>query len=437
MLVTASAHACEEILQPTFRPRGDADSLELFSLKNDFKYGVFNKWLLSDIGKTIVRKHLDNMNAQRVWEEFATHMTTSTKGKPEKRILHTYITPSVLDKSWKGTTEQFILHFNEQFRQLDEDSPPEESLPYTTGLTLPQTAVHNIPELRMVETMEEFISLSSSIPGPTMGYDNYLTLLQNACIRYDSNLKSRPSPASRAAYQHDLSHDLHDNPYPQDSSSSGTVYGGIDMPAEEFYLVHTTNLNRPPNVSNLTPRKPTTAPPPGRPTPRRSPGPIFLPANIYKLLSDVAIKELKKHNATTRSTPTTKRAVNNHDTDPHPEPSPTYTPTADPTPPDSTADPDLDNTEPCEAFTFDDSTLEHIIDTYSPCYSIKNPTSIMCLNTLPPIISLIDRGANGGLAASDVRILERTGQTVSVTGIGNLDKILLPVLLSSILIMAK
>ena len=30
----------------------------------------------------------------------------------------------------------------------------------------------------MVETVEEFISLSSSTPGPTMGYDNYLTLLQ-------------------------------------------------------------------------------------------------------------------------------------------------------------------------------------------------------------------------------------------------------------------
>ena len=45
--------------------------------------------------------------------------------------------------------------------------------------------------------MEEFISLSSTPPGPTMGYDNYLTLLQNACMRYDSNLQSRPSPASR------------------------------------------------------------------------------------------------------------------------------------------------------------------------------------------------------------------------------------------------
>ena len=175
VLVTARAHDCDEILQPTFRPRGDADSLELFRLKNDFMYSVFNKCLLSDMGKTIVRKHLDNMNAQQVWEEFATHVTTSSRGKAEKHRLHTYVTTTVLDKSWKGTTEQFILHFNEQFRQLDEVSPPEESLPYTTRLTLLQTAVHNIPELRMVETMEEIISLSSSTPGPTMGYDNYLT----------------------------------------------------------------------------------------------------------------------------------------------------------------------------------------------------------------------------------------------------------------------
>ena len=167
--------------------------------------------------------------------------------------------------------------------------------------------------------MEEFISLLSSTPGRTMGYDNYLTLLQNACIRYDSNLTSRPSPASRAAYQHEISHDQHDNLYPQDYSSTGTTYGGIDIPAEEFYQVHTTNHNRPSNVSTLTPRKPPTAPPTGRPNPIRSPGPIFLPANIYKLLSDVAIKELKKHNATTRSAPPPKRAVNTHDTEPHPE----------------------------------------------------------------------------------------------------------------------
>ena len=113
----------------------------------------------------------------------------------------------------------------------------------------------------------------------------------------------------------------------------------------------------------------------------------FLPT--YKLLSDVAIKELKKHNATTRSTPPPKRAVNTHDTDPHPKHPPTDTPTGDPTPPDSPADPDLDNTQPCEAFTFDDSTLEHIVDTYSPLTLSIKPTSTMCLNTPLLIIDLL------------------------------------------------
>ena len=267
--------------------------------------------------------------------------------------------------------------------------PQDKSLPYTTTLTLHQTAVHNIPELRMVETMEEFISLSSSTPGPTMGYDNYLTLLQNACIRYDSNLKSRPSPASRAAYQHDLSHDQHDNPYPQDYSSTGTTYGGIDMPAEEFYQVHTTNINRPPNVSTITPRKPTTAPPNGRPTPRRSPGPIFLPANIYKLLSDVAIKELKKHNATTRSTPPPKRAVNTHDTDPHPEHPPLTLPQViQPLqiPLQTLIWTTLNAVKPSPLMT---PPLSTSLIPIPPLTLSIRPTSIMCLNTLLPIVGLL------------------------------------------------
>ena len=128
--------------------------------------------------------------------------------------------------------------------------------------------------------MEEFISLSSSTSGPTMDYDNYLTLLQNACIRYAGTHTSKPSPASRAAYQHELSLDQPDHPYPQDYSSSGTTYGGIDMPAEEFYKVHTTNLNRPPSVSTLTPRKPTPSPPTGKPTPEGLLAPSsFLPTS--------------------------------------------------------------------------------------------------------------------------------------------------------------
>ena len=79
-------------------------------------YSVFNKVLQSDMGKTIVRKYAPTLDAQSVWKEFETHMSISSKGLNKKHRLHAYISTTVYDRSWKGTTEQFILHFHEQFR---------------------------------------------------------------------------------------------------------------------------------------------------------------------------------------------------------------------------------------------------------------------------------------------------------------------------------
>ena len=61
-------------------------------------------------------------DAQSVWRELSERMRTSSKGSSEKRRLTQYVTNTVLDDNYKGTTEQFVLHFNEQFRQLDEIS---------------------------------------------------------------------------------------------------------------------------------------------------------------------------------------------------------------------------------------------------------------------------------------------------------------------------
>ena len=43
---------------------------------------------------------------------------------------------------------------------LDEVTPLEEHLPHSVRLTLLQTAVRSIPELRIVETMEECMYLT-------------------------------------------------------------------------------------------------------------------------------------------------------------------------------------------------------------------------------------------------------------------------------------
>ena len=96
-------------------------------------FSIFNPSLQTDIGKTI---HLDTTNTQSVWRELSEHMRTSSKGALEKRRLTQYVTNTVLDENFYETTEQFVLHFKKQFRQLDEISDDSEKLPTTVMLPL-------------------------------------------------------------------------------------------------------------------------------------------------------------------------------------------------------------------------------------------------------------------------------------------------------------
>ena len=143
------------------------------------------------MGKTIVRRHLTNTDTQSVWRELSEHMRTSSKGASEKRRLTQYVTNTVLDDNFKGTTEQLVLHFNEQFRQLDEITEDSEKLAPTVKLTLLQTAVRSINDLRIVETLDEFQSTSYGHGSTTsLSYQTYYDLLINACVRYDKTKKA-------------------------------------------------------------------------------------------------------------------------------------------------------------------------------------------------------------------------------------------------------
>ena len=122
-------------MDPTYTPGSEPEEQELFEAKQTFMFSVFNANLQTEMGKTIVRKHLANTDAQSVWKELSEHMRTSSKGASEKRRLTQYVTNTVLDDNFKGTTEQFVLRFNEQFRQLDEISEDSEMLPPTVKLT--------------------------------------------------------------------------------------------------------------------------------------------------------------------------------------------------------------------------------------------------------------------------------------------------------------
>ena len=257
LLVTATTHDCEEILDGNYKPENNNDSKELLKQKKYFMYSDFNKVLQSDMGQIIVKKYAPSLDAQSVRREFESHMSTSPKGLNEIYRLHAYVSTTVYDKSWKGSTEQFVLHFHEHFRQLDEVTPLDEHLPHSVRLTLLQTAVRSVPELRNVETMEEYMSLRQSSTGEySLTFDKYFIMLQNACIRSDKTLEHKPSTTSRAVYQHEVEDDscIHDEE--DDSLDDNFAPDGIDTSSDDMYNVHNTNFKRTPHVKSIIPRKP-------------------------------------------------------------------------------------------------------------------------------------------------------------------------------------
>ena len=263
-------------------------------------FSVFNANLQTDMGKTIVRRHLTNTDAQSVWKELSEHMRTSSKGASEKRRLTQYVTNTILDVNFKGTTEQFVLHFNEQFRQLNEISEDSEKLPPTVKLTLLQTAVTSINDLRIVETLDEFQSTTYGHGSSTsLSYDTYYDLLINACVRYDKTKKANIGKR-RNVYNTNIDDTYVDCPTACIDHVPNSPYGGIDLPPDACLEVHTLSSRHPPCPRPGNPSRPSFRPQSQHSgttkTIRRYDGPIFLPPQIYKLLSQDAMKALKAYN---------------------------------------------------------------------------------------------------------------------------------------------
>ena len=438
LLIVAKTHECNEVLDPNYTPGSEPEAKELFEAKQTFMFRYFNANLQTEMGKTIVRRHLANTDAQAVCKELSEHMRTSSKGASEKRRLTQYVTNTVLDDNFKGTNEQFVLHFNDQFRQLDEISEDSERLPLTVKLTLLQTAIRSINDYRIVKTLDEFQSTTHGKGSSTsLSYDTYYDLLINACVRYDKTKKANIGKR-RNVYATNIDETYVDPPTACIDHVPNSTYGGIDHPPDEVYKVHALSSRHPPSQRPGQPSRPSLRPQshysgPTKPI-RRYDGPIFLPPQIYKLLSQDAMKTLKAYN-TEAITRFHQRKVHNTEIVETPQDDPPGPPIPEndlPDLPESELDIpddailDLVNSQ-CHSSEDLDQALQAYQAYQVPCpqdSTMTPETSINCHFTYHIAQasqakhgSLVDRGAYDGLAGSDVRILSRYSRKCTVTGI--------------------
>ena len=448
LYITAKSHECEEVLNPEYTPSNSEK--ELFEAKQVFMFSVLDKHLLTGMGKTIVRKYVHTTDAQSVCKDFQEHMKSSSKGGSEKRRLTQYVTNTVLDDNYKGTTEQFVLHFNEQFRQLEEISEESEHFPPHIKLHLLQNAVRPINDLRIVETLDEFQSITTGYGrSSSLEYQTYYDLLINACVRYDRTKKANVAKIGHI-YQTTFSqsndnfidHILSETPI-------GDPFMGIDTPSDEFYNINTIQSGPPMSARHkLQPRLLRSIPNtksntfPKKPARQKWTGPIYLPGHIYKLLSQEAKDALQKYNVETIQKFKASRNLNETELMHN-----VYEHAQEELPPSI----DEEEFQECQQFNTDqdiepptddilefitshghsEDQLDQVLQTYQAYQQSQSETEMPSRQMNAHITyhvaqakqakhgSLVDRGANGGLAGSDVRVLSTSSRKCTVTGIDN------------------
>ena len=433
ILISAKSHNVSEILDPSYSPGPSPEERELFEAKQFFMYKVFNETLQTDMGRTTVRKYLRTTDAQALWKEYCDYITTSSKGASEKRELTHYVNNTVLDNQFRGTTQQFVLHFNEQFRRLDELADLSERMPDSIKMALLQNAVKDIPQLSIVETLDEYTSTTSGSGSFThLNYSSVYNLLINACVRYDATNTSTPSKrrnvyAAVGTQDVTLIEEPHEKKLSQD----------IDTPSDDFYQVHQAKHSKSPSKPfsgfQRDPSKKTTPTPPKNPF-MKSDGPVYVSAEVYKLRSPEAVVALKKYSTEAINKLAKKRGIHVTDiADQEPQPSEDTTPQEQH---DQHQSDDVHDSETDPILDYINSQHHQKEDMHNalPAYTVmtsptQDTTPQSSINSAHIHLfyhvaqakqaqhgSLVDRGANGGLAGSDVRVLSTSSRKYTVTG---------------------
>ena len=258
-----------------------------------------------------------------------------------------------------------------------------------------------------------------------------MTPLINTCVRYDKTKKANIGER-RNVYNTNIDDTYVDHPTACIDHVPNSTFGGIDLPPDEFYQVHSLFSRHPPSPRPGQPSRPSFRPQsqhsgPTKPI-RRYDG---LPPQIYKLLTQDAMKALKAYNTEAINRFHQRKAHNTEIVEkPQDEPPGPPIPENDlPDLPESDLDiPDDPILDFVNSQCHSSEDLDQALQAYQayqvPCPQDSTMTSInhyftyhIAQTSQAKHGSLVDRGANGGLAGSDERILSRSSRKCTVTGI--------------------
>ena len=409
---TAKAQGLNSLMDPNFTPGSDEYEQQLFQDQQDFLYSVLISSLKTDFSEALVKDH--EGDAQLIIELLHEHHTGNSQySRSEINRITKYLTNIKLDDTWRGTNESFLMHYNDQLRLLDSLVDSDEKLPDNTRVTFLESAVESVPDLRRVKITDNVLQAQLDSTRP-ITYRSYFDLLKDAAFHLDQATK-RGSKIRRTNVH--FSGPNNEDDHQNLSSDDHQVIQQEDVCNESLeplsYSVFQSHFQ---GSSTSSTQK------------------IFLPKPIWEKLSKDQQQMIIDHNRSLPKSGSSSISTPNKSPSPLPhKPTPqqtaksqqVHTHQSD----ESTADTTKIETTPSDPLlamvhqsihTSDDDASD-----ITKVLSAKRSRQIqVCKHYIFQHANhtnnqLVDRGANGGLAGSDMRVIYKTHRKINISGIDN------------------
>ena len=384
---------------------GDFYEQELFQGKQSFVYSVLVASLQTEKGRELVKEF--EGDARSIILKLHHHHTKSNVAQHDIITLTTDITNLTLNDSWKGTVRQFLSHFKEKLRLLDSLVPVSDQLPETTRITFLQRAVQQNHDLRQIHVMDSVWRFKTESTD-TLTFETYYNLLWDAAHQYDLHHTKKGPQRKAFISQHEEVND--EDGYIIEAEQSFNE----SEPEEESspYSVFQSSFHP------KTPQK------------------TYLPPKIWETLSESTKQMVIEHNKKVKlnnPTPYTggsKAKPNPTLGKPNPAPQQVHQHSQDDAkeePPSDTSAQTLVNK--CLADSgIDPTDIQNVMSVSHAKRNISSHDSSRKIHIHQRYVftrvnqsnhHLIDRGANGGLAGADMRVIHTTPRKINIVGIND------------------
>ena len=409
---TAKAQGLSTLMDPNFTPGSDEYGQQLFQEQQDFLYSVLISSLKTDFSEALVKDH--EGDAQLILELLHEHHTGNSQySRSEINRITKYLTNIKLDDTWRGTNESFLMHYNDQLRLLDSLVDSDEKLPDNTRVTFLESAVESVPDLRRVKITDNVLQAQLDSTRP-ISYRSYFDLLRDAAFHLDQATKrGNKIRRTNVHFSGPNDEDEHQNLSSDDPQVIQQEDVSSEPPEPLSYSVFQSHFQ---GSSTSNTQK------------------IFLPKPIWEKLSKDQQQMIIDHNRSLPKSGSSSLSTPNKSPSPLPhKPTPqqtvqsqqVHTHQSD----QSTADTTKVETTPSDPLlamvhqsihTSDDDASD-----ITKVLSAKRSRQIqVCKHYIFQHANhtnnqLVDRGANGGLAGSDMRVIYKTHRKINISGIDN------------------